>query len=153
MDLIAIDVQRERDLGIGTLNETRIALGLTPYTSFDQLTSDPIVAANLQSQFGSIDNVDLFLGGLAENHAPGAEVGETFQAIIADQFTRLRNGDQFFWQNEGFNQQTSQMISQTTLAAIISRTTNTPALQSDVFFTQQRHLSNVRQRTRPHRNS
>jgi peroxidase len=143
MDLIAIDVQRERDLGIGTLNQTRQALGLTPYTSFAQLTSDPTVASTLQSQFGSIDNVDLFLGGLAENHAPGADVGQTFQTIIADQFTALRTGDQFFWQNEGFDPQTAQTISQTTLADIIERDTGTPAEQPNVFVSQQRHASNV----------
>lgn len=143
MDLIAIDIQRERDLGIGTLNQTRISLGLTPYTSFSQLTSDPTVAAALQSQFGSIDNVDLFLGGLAENHAPGADVGETFQTIIGNQFTALRDGDQFYWQNEGFDPQTATMISQTTLGDIIERTTGTPAEQANVFVAQERHASNV----------
>lgn len=143
MDLIAIDIQRERDLGLGTLNETRIALGLTPYTSFSQLTSDPTVATNLQAQFGSIDNVDLFLGGLAENHAPGADVGQTFQTIIANQFTALRDGDQFFWQNEDFDPQTAQTISQTTLADIIERNTGTPAEQPNVFIAQERHSSAV----------
>lgn len=143
MDLIAIDIERERDLGIGTLNQTRIALGLTPYTSFSQLTSDPTVAAALQSQFGSIDNVDLFLGGLAENHPAGSDVGETFQTIIANQFTALRDGDQFYWQNEGFNAQTSQMISQTTLGDIIERTTGTPSEQPNVFVAQERHASDV----------
>jgi peroxidase len=143
MDLIAIDIQRERDLGLGTLNQTREAMGLTPYTSFAQLTSDPTVAANLQSQFGSIDNVDLFLGGLAENHAPGADVGQTFQAIIADQFNALRTGDQFFWQNENFDPKTAQMISQTTLADILERDTGTPAEQPNVFVAQQRHASDV----------
>ena len=49
MDLIAIDIQRERDLGLGTLNQTREALGLAPYTDFNQITSDPTVVANLQT--------------------------------------------------------------------------------------------------------
>jgi peroxidase len=40
-DLGAIDVERERDLGINTLNQTRGALGMRPYTSFNQITSDP----------------------------------------------------------------------------------------------------------------
>jgi len=40
MDLIAIDIQRERDVGLGTLNETRQALGLFPYSSFAQVTKD-----------------------------------------------------------------------------------------------------------------
>ena len=62
LDLIAIDIQRERDLGLGTLNETREALGLTPYTDFNQITSDPVVLANLQQVFGTVDNIDLFIG-------------------------------------------------------------------------------------------
>ena len=143
MDLIAIDIQRERDLGLGTLNQTREALGLTPYTSFSQLTSDPNVAASLQSTYGSIDNVDLFIGGLAENHAPGADVGQTFQTIIADQFEALRTGDQFFWQNEDFDPGTAKLIAQTTLSDIIQRNSDTPALQTDAFMAEQRHASDV----------
>jgi peroxidase len=143
MDLIAIDIQRERDLGLGTLNQTREALGLTPYTSFDQLTSDQTVAANLQATYGSIDNVDLFIGGLAENHAPGADVGQTFQTIIADQFDALESGDRFFWLNQDFDPATAQMISQTTLADIIERDTVTPAEQPNAFNAEQRHTSDV----------
>jgi len=68
-DLIAIDIQRERDLGLSTLNQTRTALGLTPYTDFSQITSDPSVQTHLKEVYGSVDTVDLFIGGLAENHA------------------------------------------------------------------------------------
>jgi peroxidase len=143
MDLIAIDIQRERDLGLGTLNQTREALGLAPYTSFDQLTSDQTVAANLQATYGSIDNVDLFIGGLAENHTPGADVGQTFQTIIADQFDALESGDRYFWLNQDFDPTIAQMISQTTLADIIERDTGTPAEQPNAFTAQQRHTSDV----------
>ena len=41
VDLAAINIQRGHDLGLGTLNQTREALKLTPYTSFDQISSDP----------------------------------------------------------------------------------------------------------------
>ena len=92
IDLIAIDIQRERDVGLGTLNQTRRALGLTAYTSFDQVTSDSVLQANLQKVYGRVSNLDLFMGGLAEDHAPGAAVGSTFQAIIARQFQALRAG-------------------------------------------------------------
>jgi peroxidase len=144
MDLIATDIQRERDVGISTLNETRVALGFAPYTSFAQLTSDPTVQANLQSTFDSIDQVDLFVGGLAENHASnGGVVGPTFQAIIADQFNALRAGDRFFWQNEDFDPRTAQTIASTTLGDIIERDTGTPAEQQNVFVAAQRHSSDV----------
>ncbi len=118
-------------------------MGLTPYTSWNQLTSDPTVQANLQSAYGGIDNVDLFVGGLAEKHAPGADVGPTFQAIIAKQFAALRDGDRFFWQNENFDPATQQTIAQTTLGDIIERNTGTAVEQQNVFVAQQRHASNV----------
>jgi peroxidase len=134
MDLIAIDIQRERDVGLGTLNQTRAAIGFKRYTSFAELTSDPVLQQNLRTVYGTIDNVDLFMGGLAENHAPGADVGPTFQAIIAHQFHALRTGDRFFWLNEGFDRQTASMIANTTLADIMERNTATPHLQANVFI-------------------
>jgi heme peroxidase len=134
IDLIAIDIQRERDVGVATLNETRVALGFSPYTSFAQLTPDPELQNNLKAVYGTIDNVDLFMGGLAEPHASGAIVGPTFQAIIADQFEALRAGDRFFWLNQGFDRQTAAMISHTTLAIIMKRNTQTPNLQANVFI-------------------
>ena len=133
IDLIAIDIQRERDAGLGTLNQTRQAIGLRPYTTFADLTSDPVLQKTLQKVYGSVDKVDLFMGGLAENHASGALVGTTFRAIIARQFGVLRAGDRFFWQNEGFSSQAVFMISNTTLADILKRNTNTPNLQNNVF--------------------
>jgi peroxidase len=133
IDLIAIDIQRERDVELGSLNQTRQALHLRPYASFAQLTSDPVLQASFQNVYGTIDNVDLFMGGLAEAHAPGANVGPTFQAIIADQFQRLRSGDRFYWQNEGFDRQTQQMISQTTLATLLDRDTVGTNASGDLF--------------------
>jgi len=136
IDLIAIDIQRQRDVGLGTLNQTRKALGMKTYDSYEDLTPDTKLQANLKTVYGEngIDNVDLFIGGLAEQHADGAVVGPTFQAIIADQFQRLRAGDRFFWQNEGFDQQTAWMIDHATLAKLIQRNTATPNLQRNVFI-------------------
>jgi peroxidase len=93
IDLIAIDIQRERDAGLGTLNQTRQAIGLQPYNTFADLTPDPALQKNLQDVYGTVDKVDLFIGGLAENQATGAVVGTTFQAIIARQFYALRAGE------------------------------------------------------------
>ena len=135
MDLIAIDIQREYDVGLATLNGTRKALGLKPYTSFAQLTSDPDLQQELLSVYGSIDQVDLFMGGLAEAHARGAVVGSTFKAIIGDQFERLRTGDRFFWRNQDFDARTAQMIANTTLATLMKRDTDTTvSLQNNLFI-------------------
>jgi peroxidase len=134
VDLIAIDIQRERDVGLGTLNQTRSALGLQPYRSFAQLTSDPVLQKNLATVYINIESIDLFMGGLAEAPAPGALVGSTFQAIIAKQFEALRSGDRFFWQNEKFDSNTTDMISNTSLADILKRNTDITALQENVFI-------------------
>jgi hypothetical protein len=138
IDLIAIDIQRERDIGLGTLNQTRQALGLQPYPSFARLTSDPVLQAGMASLYGNINNVDLFMGGLAEAHAPGAAVGPTFQAIIADQFQRLRSGDRFFWQNQPFDAKTAASIASTTIATIMARNTVMTNTKGDLFV-QGRH--------------
>ena len=134
MDLIAIDIQRERDVGLGSLNQTRQALGLSRFTSFAQLTPDPALQQSFQALYGSIDAVDLFMGGLAEAHAKGAAVGPTFQDIIARQFDALRTGDRFFWQNQNFDRNTAAMIAQTTLASIIRRNTDTTSIAAHVFL-------------------
>jgi peroxidase len=143
-DLAAIDILRERDLGIATLNQTREALGMTPYTSFDQITSDPTLAGELQQVYGSVDQVDLFVGGLAEDPASGGSmVGPTFQAIIAQQFENLRDGDPNFYLNQGFSPQLMTQIQDTTLSDLIVRDTATTAMQPDAFISTQRHASDV----------
>ncbi len=142
IDLMAIDIQRERDLSLPTLNETRSALGMAPYTSFGQLSSDPTIQTLYAANYADINHVDLFMGGLAEDHTAGS-VGPTFGAIIADQFSRLRIGDQFWWQNQGFNPNETQTIGQTRLADIIEQNTGTPVFQHNLFAAVERHLSNV----------
>jgi hypothetical protein len=143
IDLIATDIQRVRDIGLSTLNQTRAALGLKEYASFAEVTSDPVVAQHLQQVYGDINKLDLFMGGLAEDHANGAVVGETFQAIIADQFDRLRTGDRFYFENLDLSPQEQQMIEETKFSDILERTTGTSVEAPNVFLTAVRHLSTV----------
>lgn len=133
LDLAAINIQRGRDLGLGSLNETRLALGLKPYRSFEQITSDRSTQANLQAVYGSVDKVELWIGGLAENHINGGMVGETFSRIISKQFQNLRDGDRLWYQNQGFDPITLQEIEGTSLASLILRNTDTKHLQADAF--------------------
>jgi peroxidase len=134
VDLIAIDIQRERDVGLASLNQTRKVLGFKPYNSFADLTSDHVLQKALTRVYGNVGNVDLFIGGLAEDHVSSAIVGPTFQAIIAAQFQALRDGDRFFWQNQNFDPRTAEMISQTTLADIMKRNTDSTSLQDHLFI-------------------
>jgi peroxidase len=137
-DLAAINIQRGRDLGLGTLNQTREALGLAKYTSFEQITSDATTAAALKQAYGSVDAIDLWTGGLAENHMAGAMIGETFGIIIAQQFEALRDGDRFWYENQGFDPATLDKIENTTLSDLMLRDTNTKVMQADAFVYTQR---------------
>jgi hypothetical protein len=139
MDLAAINIQRSRDIGLGKLNETREALGLTPYTDFAQITDDPETLAGLQAAYGNVNNVGLWTGGLSERHVDGAMIGETFYVIIKMQFEALRDGDRLYFENQGFDAKTLALIKSTTLADIILRNTDTQHIQDDVFVTYTRH--------------
>ena len=141
MDLAAINIQRGHDIGLPSLNETREALGLTPYSDFGQITGDQATVAALAKAFGSIDQVDLWTGGLSEGHAAGAMIGETFQQIIARQFEALRDGDRFWYQGQGFDAETLDKIEHTTLSDIIERDTDTVAMQDDAFVFASRHAA------------
>ena len=141
-DLAAINIARGHDLGLGTLNETREALHLTPYTSFEQLTDDPGTLAGLKATFTSIDQVDLWTGGLSEKHMPGASIGETFGLIIAHQFEALRDGDQFYYET-ALDPTEVAMVQATSLSDIIERDTDTNVMQADAFLTTERHTSSV----------
>jgi peroxidase len=134
-DLMARDVQRDRDNGIPDYNSLRVAMGLPAVTSFAQITSDVAVQQELAAAYpGGVNTIDAFEGGLAEDHVTGSDVGPLFQAIMVDQFTRLRNGDRFFYQNENFTPEEMRIINQgNTLAETIENNTNITNLQSDVM--------------------
>jgi peroxidase len=132
-DLFALDIQRGRDVGLPTYNAARVAYGLPAVTSFSQITSNPAAQDALQQAYGSPDNVELFVGGLLEDHAAGSSVGPTFQAIIANQFERVRDGDRLWYQNV-FSGGDLRAMQDTTLADIISRNTTTTNLQANVFI-------------------
>lgn len=139
MDLIAIDIQRERDVGVATLAQMRRALGLPRYRTWAELVPDPRMQDAFRRLYGSVDAVDLFMGGSAERHAPGAVVGPTFQAIIARQFRALRDGDRFYWRNQRFDPATVRTIASTTLSRIILRNTDTISLPEHAFIAATRH--------------
>lgn len=133
LDLASLNIERGRDNGLADYNTVRAAYGLPKVTSFSQITSDTALQAKLQSLYGDVNNIDLWVGALAEDHVPGASVGQTLKTIISDQFERLRDGDRFFYQTQ-FSGRTLSDINNTTLATIIARNTTTTNLQQNTFF-------------------
>lgn len=137
-DLITLDIERGRDHGIGSYNQVREALGLPAVTSFAQITSNVQVQQELEEAYdGNINNVDAFEGGLAEDPVPGSILGPLFQTILVNQFTRLQDGDRFFYQNEQFSPTELAIFEQgDTLTKVIEANTGITNLQANVFFFQ-----------------
>jgi hypothetical protein len=132
-DLASLNIQRGRDHGLADYNTVRVAYGLPKVTSFAEITSDVAVQASLQEAYGSVDKLDLWVAGLAEKHLPGSSLGETFTRILVDQFSRLRDGDRYWYQNALPANAVSD-IQHTSLVDIIRHNTQLTNLQPDVFF-------------------
>ena len=126
-DLAALNIQRTRDHGLADYNTTRMAYGLPPVQDFGDVSPNPDTVEALRAVYGEIGYLDLWVGGLAEDHLPGALVGETFHAILVDQFRRLRDGDRYWYEHDPFfvaNLGLLFELRSTTLADVIRR--NTP---------------------------
>jgi hypothetical protein len=132
MDLASLNIQRGRDHGLADYNTTRAAYRLPRVTSFSQITSDHTLQTQLRSLYGSVDNIDLWVGALAENHVAGASVGPLIRTILADQFRRVRDGDRFWYQRQ-LSGNDLQIVEDTTLARVVSHNTGIDNLQSNVF--------------------
>ncbi|MGF1580591.1 MAG: peroxidase family protein [Gemmataceae bacterium] len=135
-DLASLNIQRGRDHGLPNYNDARIQLGLERVTSFDQISSDLDVQAALEEAYGTVDNIDVWVGALAEDHAEGSSMGELNQTVIVDQFERLRDGDRYWYQNV-FEGDMLDQLENTTLADVIMRNTEITNLQANVFYTEE----------------
>jgi hypothetical protein len=133
LDLASLNIERGRDHGLADYNATRQAYGLKPVTSFAQITSNVELQGKLQQLYGSVDNIDLWVGVLAEDHVSGGSMGETGRAILVEQFSRIRDGDHFWYQNT-FQGPELKQVERTTLADVIQRNSGVQVLQPDVFF-------------------
>lgn len=133
-DLVSLNIQRGRDLGVAPYNDLREAMGLARAESFADITSDADLAMRLEGVYGDVDSVDAWVGGLAEDAVAGGVVGELFAAVMVDQFTRLRDGDRFWSQNRDFDSTTMDELWSTTLSDVILRNTDVAVMQADAFM-------------------
>ena len=135
LDLLSINLQRGRDHGLGTLVQLQTALGVTPASTVADITSDPTLQSQLLSAYGSVAEIDLWVGLLAEDALAGSALGSTMSLVVAQQFERLLVGDRFFytWDDE-LSAADVSMIMNTSLSDVIMRNTDIVGLQENVFF-------------------
>lgn len=132
-DLASLNIQRGRDHGLPSYNDLRELFGAGRAMSFAQVTPDTVMQDRLADAYTSVDDIDAWVGLLAEPHHPGAFVGTTLRGILRDQFLRLRDGDRFWYQSY-LPPPLVNRVNQTSLADIIRANTSIGAeLQNDVF--------------------
>ena len=132
-DLPALNIQRGRDHGLGSYNETRAAFGLERLSTFAEMTTTEVARERLMSAYRSVDDVDLWVGALCESPLPGALVGETIHTILSLQFAALRDGDRFWYEND-LPYDLIALVEAQTLDRILRRNTSIGMeLSNDVF--------------------
>lgn len=133
LDLASLNIQRGRDHGLVSYNDAREALGMERAATFEDVNSDEEVAAALAEAYETPDDIDLWVGGLSEEHVEDSMVGPVFHRILARQFTLLRDGDRF-WYESALPREMQGFVRSQTLAKIIRRNTDiSDEIQDHVF--------------------
>jgi predicted ferric reductase len=132
-DLMAINIQRSRDHGLPTYNVARAAFGLPVATHFENITSNATMAQVLSDVHGGdISTVDIWTGGLLETtDSPGP----LFSAVMLDQWTRIRDGDRFWFENRNnslFTEDEIATVFNTTFKDLIVRLSRNQISEDDI---------------------
>lgn len=136
-DLASLNIQRGRDHGLPSYNDVREALGFNRARRFADITSNIDLQARLAAAYGNVNDVDVWVGGLAEDPLPGAMVGRLVFTVLKDQFEALRDGDRFWYQLTLTPEELND-VENTRLADIIRRNTNIgDEIANDVFHVPQ----------------
>eukprot|EP01084_Bolivina_argentea_P234220 394312_1 len=139
LDLMALNIQRGRDHGLPDYNHVRSVLGWSSMSYFTEMTSDEIMNHKMTILYKyDVDNVDLLVGLLAEQHLDDGSFGILTSQIVLQQFKRLREADRFWYENYIDEGELRDWIEDISLRDVIIATTKFTELETldddgDVF--------------------
>ncbi len=96
LDLATIDLIRSRERGVPRYNEFRRLFRLRPVASFEELTGERTLAAELREVYDDIEAVDLMIGLYAEPKPPGFGFSDTAFRVFILMASRRLESDRFF---------------------------------------------------------
>lgn len=135
LDLAAININRGRERGLPDYNTIRQDFGLSPIESLSDISGDLTLINQLETVYNDVNNIDPWVGMLAESHPTNTIAGETIRTIVKQQFQSLRDGDRFYYENDSaLSQDKITQIKNTRLSDIIRRNSEISILQDNVFF-------------------
>lgn len=101
-DLISLNIQRGRDHNLPSYNGLRVRFGIPKATTFQHISSNGQTRARLQSAYmNDVNKVEAFPGMLSEDLAANSSLGPLLLRIWEREFTRIRDGDRFYFRNRG----------------------------------------------------
>ncbi|MEM6727136.1 MAG: peroxidase family protein [Pseudomonadota bacterium] len=146
--LPALNLIRGADHGMDSYLEVRAQLlgDVDPETAdptdFSIITNDPVLQAELAEAYDTVQQVDLWTGGLAEDKIDGTQSGPLFNHILSDQFYRTAAADQTFGElDPRLSGELLAEVKDSGLKDVILRTTDIDTLQADPFLTAPRELT------------
>lgn len=104
VDLASINIQRSRDHGVPGYNDFREYCGFPRARTFRDLEEylSNRTALKFSEIYSHPDDIDLWSAGISEYPLEGGTLGPTFSCLLAQQFSNLRRGDRFWYENDGF---------------------------------------------------
>jgi Ca2+-binding RTX toxin-like protein len=130
-------IEGKRDAALTIITGASVGALLVPDDAVDFLNGSGAWAsgANGVTTTG-LDNVDLWIGGLAEKILPfGGMLGSTFNFVFEQQMESLQNGDRFYYLQRLDGLHLFGEMENNSFAEMIMTNTNATHLPSDVFST------------------
>jgi hypothetical protein len=135
--IIAADVCRSRDFGMPDYKTAAKLLLNKHIESVSDITSDMVTQYRLTGLYGtSMDNIDLFIGGLSEDKLDNAQMGPLFAHIYLETIRSVRDCDPYWFENDDYaylDEADKQWVWQRTLADVILDNTALSCVQSDAL--------------------
>lgn len=141
LDLASLNLQRGRDHG------------MSPYLIYRNfcfekfgIVSDfenDLTLVRFLKLYGSLETLDLWIGGLAEERLQDGLLGATFACLFGLTFKGVREGDRFFWLNPGvFTPEQRRSIGTDSISRVIcDNSDGIDFIQPDGFLSNQTRVS------------
>ncbi|SFS04990.1 Animal haem peroxidase [Microbacterium sp. cf046] len=125
LDLAALDIMRDRERGVPRYNQFRRRLHLKPAETFEELTDDPVWAAELAEMYGGdVEQVDLQIGMHAETPPKGFGFSDTAFRVFILMASRRLKSDRFLtdcYTEEYYTRTGLQWIADNTMITVLLR--------------------------------
>ena len=141
MDLASLNIQRGRGHGLAPYPIWRnfCAKIFGKVSDFE----NTLTLVRFLQVYGSLDTLDLWIGGIAEERLPGSLLGATFNCLFGINFARVRDGDRFYYSRPGqfTPEQLSEIQSHTLSKVLCDNSDNIQRIQPDAFLSNQSRVA------------